>query len=109
MKVRLSSSWTFGTSVSDDSRSLDGAARWQKEPCARNENRLREERRLSFSDGVFLRPGVSAIKNLPDPGRSMSIPFSDAFEKDIHLLVPTALYEGGEWTLGDTVGGGGGR
>jgi len=39
----------------------------------------------------------------------MSIPFSDAFEKDIHLLVPTALYEGGKWTLGDTVGGGGGH
>ena len=60
-----------------------------------------------LSDWVFLWSGVSAVKDLPDPGRSMSIQFRDALEKDIHLLIPAVLYEGGEWTLSDPVCGGG--
>lgn len=55
--------------------------------------------------GVFLRRNVSAVKNLPDPGRSVSIPFYDTLEKNAHLLVPAVLHEGREWTWRDTVGG----
>ena len=66
-------------------------------------------RGLLLSDGAFLRRSVSAVKNLPDPGHSVFIPFCYALEKDVDLLVPTALHKGREWTLGDAVGGGGGR
>ena len=72
-----------------------------------NWNGLHEERWLLLSGGVFLRCSVSAVKNLPDPGRSVVFPLCNTLEKDVHLLVPTALYEGREWTLSDTVGGGG--
>ena len=64
---------------------------------------------LLLSDGTFLRRSVSAVKNLPNPGRGMFVPFCYVLEKDIDLLVPTALYEGREWTLGDAVGGGEGQ
>ena len=70
--------------------------------------RLHEEKwRLLFGE-VSVRCSVSTVKNLPDPGFSMSIPFCDTLEKDVYLLVPAALYEGREWPLSDAVGGGGG-
>jgi hypothetical protein len=62
-----------------------------------------------LSGGAFLRRGFSAVKNLPDPGCSVPIPFCNTLENDIHLLVPATLYEGREWTVSDAVGGGGGR
>lgn len=57
----------------------------------------------------MLRRGVPAVKYLPDPGRSTSIPICNALENDVHLLIPTALHESREWALSDAVGGGGCR
>ena len=62
---------------------------------------------ILLSDGVFLRCSISTVENLTDPGRSTSVPLRDALKNDAHLLVPTALDEGREWALSDTVGGGG--